>query len=58
MLFRSRIVATVGFGAIWTSAGSGTALAIYAAGLAVALGIAAVSFLRMRGVAGGEPVAA
>ena len=41
----TRIVATVGFGAIWTSAGSDVALETYAIGLAIALVGATLCFL-------------
>jgi MFS family permease len=53
----ARIVAAIGFGAVWTSAGSETALTVFAAGLAVALAAAALSFLRLRNETDVQPLA-
>jgi MFS family permease len=53
-----RLVSAVAFGALWTWSAPETAIAAFAAGLVVAVLLAAVAFVRTRGDAGGGPVAA
>ena len=53
-----RLVSAVAFGALWTWSAPETAIAAFAAGLVVAVLLAAVAFVRTRGDAGGAPAAA
>jgi MFS family permease len=44
----AKLLSSVAFGALWTLTGTTTALAVFGAGLLVAMGLAAVAFVRTR----------
>jgi MFS family permease len=45
----SKLLSSVAFGALWTLTSTKTAIAVFGAGLVVAMGLAAVAFVRTRG---------
>jgi hypothetical protein len=44
----SKLLSSVAFGALWTLTGTTTAIAVFGVGLVVAMGLAAVAFVRTR----------